>query len=125
MGIRTRNLQNAIIHLKAPGTVTAAADKDVAVAPFDGFITNIFAKCTDGGSGVTNSIADVNYQGTSIFGSDAVKLTFASTTGVVSYGAVSSSSVSVTAGGHFTLDVDSISTSPKTSRCISLSAKPR
>ena len=112
MGIRSKNLHHHIITLRSAGTLTAATDKDVAKALFSGFITNIVGKVTSGGTGATNTIVDVNLNGTTLF-SAATKITFASTTGVASYSALSSEPVSVTYGSMFTLDVDSIASAPK------------
>lgn len=111
MGIRVKNLHNHIITLRSAGTLTAAANKDVAKAAFSGYITNIVGKVTSGGTGATNTIVDVNLNGTTLFAA-ATKITFASTTGVASYSALSSEPVSVTYGSMFTLDVDSISSAP-------------
>jgi len=109
--IKTKNIAHATLYLKAPGTVTAAVAKDVTIVPFDGFISNIVAACASGGTGATNSILDVNYNGTNstIFGA-ATKVTLASTTGVASYSALSSTPFGVTAGAILTLDADSVST---------------
>lgn len=110
--IKDKNLGTAHIILKSSGVNTAATGKDSAFVPFNGFISNIIACCASGGTGATNSIIDVNYIGTTIFGA-ATKITFASTTGVASYSALSSDPYSVTAGATFALDVDSISTNLK------------
>ena len=112
MGIRTKNLHHHIITLRSAGTLTAASDKDVAKALFDGFITNIVGKVTSGGTGSTNTIVDVNLNGTTLF-STATKMTFASTTGIASYSPLSNEPVSVTYGSMFTLDVDSVALAPK------------
>jgi hypothetical protein len=109
--IKVRNRDHEILVLRSPGTLTAAANKDVAMVPFAGFITNIVAKASDGGSGVTNSIADVHLNGTTIFGA-ATKITVTSTTGAVSYSAQTVDPTPVAAGDLLTLDVDSISTAP-------------
>jgi len=109
MGIRTRNLSTTILELQCSGAVTAAANKDALLIPFDGFISNIVAVCASGGTGATNSILDVNYQGTTIF-SAATKITLASTTGVATYSAFTNDPQSVTYGAAMTLDADSVST---------------
>jgi len=110
--IKLRNMDHALIELVAPGTVTAAADKDAAIVPFNGFITNIYANCVSGGTGPTASIADVNKNGTTIFAA-ATKVTFAATTGVATYSAQNVDPTPVSAGDVLSLDVDSVSTSPK------------
>lgn len=109
--IRFKNLGNKTVELSCPGVLTAATNKDSALVPFDGFITNIVASMASGGSGVTSSIVDVNYIGTSIF-NDTTKLTFAATTGTVTYDTLANDPYSVTQGALLTLDVDSISTTP-------------
>lgn len=111
MGIRVKNLQNHVIILRSPGTLTAATNKDVAKAMFNGFISNIVAKVTSGGTGSTNTIADIHLNGTTIFAT-ATKLTFASTTGVASYAKMTTKPTPVTYGSMFTLDVDSIALAP-------------
>lgn len=112
MGIRTKNLHHYIITLRSAGTLTAATDKDVAKALMAGYITNVVGKVTSGGTGSTNTIVDINLNGTTIFAA-ATKITFASTTGVASYSALSSEPIAVTQGSMFTLDVDSIALAPK------------
>jgi hypothetical protein len=110
MGIRTRNLQNHIIVLKVNGTLTAAANKDAAMIPFNGVISNIRAKILTPGSGATNSVLDLNLNGTTVF-SAATKITLAATTGVASYSALSSNPTSLTTGSILSLDADSVPTS--------------
>jgi hypothetical protein len=110
MGIRVKNLHNYILELTAPGTITAAASKSVKAAPFAGKISNIVASIGTPGSGVTNTVADVHINGTTIFG-DATKVTLASTTGVASYSALATQPTNVAAGDIFTLDLDSVPTS--------------
>ena len=105
MGIRIKNLTNTTLHLRSAGTLTAATDKDVAKVPFDGFISNITGGVVGAGTGSTNTIADIHYLGTTIFAT-ATKLTFAATTGVMSSSLVST--LSVTAGAYFTLDIDQV-----------------
>lgn len=111
MGIRVKNLTNIIIPLRVSKTLTATVNADCAIIPFDGRISNIFAKCTSGGTGKTHSILDVNLNGTSIFGA-STKITLASTTGTPSYSALSSTPLNVTAGSILSLDVDQVSTNP-------------
>jgi len=111
MGIRTKNLHHHVITLRCAGTLTAAANKDIAKALMSGFITNVVGKMLTPGSGSTATIVDVNLNGTTIFDA-ATKMTFAATTGVASYSALSSEPISVTYGSMFSLDVDSISTNP-------------
>ena len=122
--IRIKNTAQQTLVLKVPGIATAAANKDSILIPFDGFISNIVACCASGGTGATNSILDVNYIGSTIFGTDAVKVTIASTTGVATYGAVSSP-FSVTFGAILSVDVDSISTNLSgTSIMVTISKTP-
>ena len=109
MGIRVKNLSNIVIALRAAGTLTATANKDCAKVPFTGMISNIVAKIADGGSGATNTIADLNLNGTTLF-SESTKITLASTTGVASYGALTTDPTPVTYGSILSLDVDQIST---------------
>lgn len=109
--IKLGNVAQQVITLVAPGTVTAAANKDMAIVQFNGVLQNIYAACVSGGTGVTNSIADVNLNGTTIFGS-ATKITFASTTGTATYGTLTTDPTPVVAGDVISLDVDSVSTSP-------------
>lgn len=116
--IKPQNVAYQIINLCAPGTVAAAADKDAQIVAYSGWITNIFAFCISGGTGATNSIADVNLNGTTIFAS-ATKVTYASTTGVATYGTFTTDPTPVAAGDVISLDVDSISTSPK-GLCVQL-----
>jgi hypothetical protein len=110
MGIRVKNQSHYILRLACPGTLTAAANKDVNIAPFAGKITNIYAAVLSGGTGVTNSIADVNINGTTIF-SQAPKITITSTSGTIVYSTLSSQPTNVAAGDMFTLDLDSVGTS--------------
>jgi hypothetical protein len=109
MGIKIKNLDHLPLTLSLPGIATAATDKTAIQVPFNGFLAAINAVCASGGTGSTNSIVDIHYQGTTIF-STAPKVTFTATTGVVAYGALTSDPLSVTAGAVMTLDVDSIST---------------
>ena len=110
--IKPQNVAYQLIKLCAPGTVTAAADKDASVVQYAGFIQNIFANCISGGTGATSSIADVNLNGTTIFAS-ATKVTFAATTGTATYGTFTTDPTQVAAGDVISLDVDSVATSPK------------
>jgi hypothetical protein len=112
MGIRVRNLHNYIIVLKAAGALTAAADKDCAKVPFSGVISNVVGKIATPGTGATNTILDVNLNGTTIFGA-ATKVTFASTTGLASYSALTSNPTNVTFGSMLTLDADAVPTGGK------------
>jgi hypothetical protein len=109
MGIKVKNLDHLPIQLAVPGVVTAAANKIAAQVPFDGFLAAINAICASGGSGASDSIMDLNYNGTTIF-STSPKITFASTTGVVSFGALTTDPLPVTAGSVLSLDADSVST---------------
>ena len=109
MGIKIKNLDHLPLVLSLPGIATAAADKDVIQVPFNGWLAGINAVCSSGGSGATNSIIDINYCGTTIF-SAATKVTIASTTGVVTYSALTTDPLPVTTGATMSMDVDSIST---------------
>lgn len=111
MGIRVKNQHQYMINLSIPGTaVTAATNKACAIIPFPAKISNVYATCSSGGSGSTNSIVDVNLNGTTIF-SAATKITFAATTGVATYSALSNNPTNVTAGSIISLDTDAVSTS--------------
>lgn len=112
MGIRVKNLGNYVMNLVAPGTITAATGKDLAVAPFAGYIVNCYATISDGGTGVTSSVVDIHKNGVTVF-KTATKMTFVATTGVCTYSTFFTTALSVSAGDVFQLDVDSIATSPK------------
>jgi hypothetical protein len=108
MGIRTKNLHNIIIPLKCRSTLSATTDKDCAKVPFSGFITNI-AGAVGTADGSTNSVIDINLNGTTIF-ADATKVTIAKTTGVFTYSALSTTPTAVTYGSVLSLDIDSCGT---------------
>jgi len=110
--IKIRNLDHVLLQLKSPGTVTTGTEKDAAIVPFNGFITNVYAAAVSGGTGPTASIVDVNKNGTTIFAT-AVKVTIAATTGVATYSAQNTDPTPVAAGDVLSIDVDSIATSPK------------
>lgn len=118
MGIRIKNLHNYILDLVYPGTVATGSNKAVAVAPFAGKISNVFATMSDPGTGATSAVFDVNKNGTTIF-SAATKITVAATTGVQSYSALTSEPTNVAAGDIFTLDCDTKSTTG-TNACVSI-----
>lgn len=107
MGIRVKNLTNYIIPLKVSKTLGVTLNVDCAIVPFDGRISNIFAKCSAGGTGTTHSILDVNLNGSTIFAA-ATKVTLAATTGTPSYSALTSTPLNVTAGSVLSLDVDQV-----------------
>jgi hypothetical protein len=109
--IKIRNLDHVLLELKVPGAVTTGTEADAALVPFDGFITNIFAKAVTGGTGSTPSVVDVNKNGTTIFAT-ATKITIAATTGAASYSAQNVDPTPVAAGDLLSLDVDSIAGSP-------------
>lgn len=106
--INTRNLGTYHLHLRSLGTVTAAANKDAAVVPFDGFIANIVATFSTV-TGNTNSVIDLHYLGTTIFGA-ATKITVSTLSTIPSYSTLSSNEFGVTAGSILSMDVDSVST---------------
>jgi len=111
MGIRVKNLHNYICELKVTKTLTATQNAAVDKIPFSGFITNIVAKVSDGGTGSTASFVDIHKNGVTIF-DQATKMTFAATTGTVSYSTLSGTVGIVSAGDMLSLDIDSISTAP-------------
>lgn len=105
MGIRVKNLQNYVYTLRAPGAITAAANKDCCVIHFNGWISNVYAKQSVAGSGSTTCVVDIHNNGTTIFAT-SVKITCVATTGVISYSTLSSQPYAVTAGDILSLDVD-------------------
>lgn len=106
--IHTRNLGSEICRLTLPGTQsTTGIAQAVAVIPFDGYISNIYAKCVSQASTAEASF-DINVEGTSIL--DTTKLTCSA--GVVGYGTHSVDPVAVTAGSILSLDVDTPSDNP-------------
>ena len=106
--IKTRNLGDYKIHLKAAGEVAAGANKDVAKVPFDGWLANVVASFSSI-TGNTNSVVDINYLGTSIFGGTA-RITLSTLSNTPTYNTLSTDPLPVTAGSLFTMDVDSVST---------------
>jgi hypothetical protein len=108
--IRVKNLEHFVIPLHVPGTISAGASKACAVVPFPGKIVNIYAKQGTAGGGDTNTIADLNLNGTTIFDT-SVKITTAATSGTVTYSALDSRPTDVAAGDILTLDVDQAGTS--------------
>ncbi len=107
MGIRTKNLEHVILRLRHIKTLSATLNVDMATIPFNGRISNVTGTIVTPGTGATNNVLDINYLGTTIFAT-STKLTLAATTGVATASAVST--VSVTAGAYFTLDLDSVAT---------------
>jgi hypothetical protein len=112
MGIRIRNLHNFVISLKYTKTLTATVEQDVSVVPFAGFISNIVAKLGNTGSGSTNSVVDINLNGTTIF-STATKITLAATTGVATYSPLATKPTALAAGDVISMDIDQISVAPR------------
>jgi hypothetical protein len=106
--IRKKNLSHEVFTLKTLGSVTAATNKDGFIVPFDGFISNLYGLCSTI-TGNTNSILDINKNGTTIFGA-AVKCTFTTGSVTASFSALTSNPTSVSAGDLITLDADSVST---------------
>jgi hypothetical protein len=106
MGIRIKNLHNYILRLRVNSTLSATTDKDCVVAPFAGQISNVFSTFTTLGT-AAHPILDVHKNGTTIF-SASTKITGTTTSGVMSYSALSSPNVD--AGDIFTLDVDTSGT---------------
>jgi hypothetical protein len=109
MGIRTKNLHNIVLPLLARNTLSATINKDIAKVPFSGYISGVVCKVMTPGSGATNTIMDVNLNGTTIF-ADATKITMASTTGVCTYSALATKPTPVTYGSIISLDIDSCGT---------------
>jgi hypothetical protein len=109
MGIKIKNLDHLPLTLGVQGIATAASNKDIVQVPFDGFLAAVNAVCASGGTGATDSIIDIHVLGVTIF-STAPKITFTSTSGAVTYGALTTDPLPVTAGTTISLDVDSIST---------------
>jgi hypothetical protein len=119
MGIRTKNLQNTELQLVDPGVVAAANDQAAVRVPFDGYISNIVARCATYGTGSTSStVADVHKNGTTIFGS-ATKVTLSSE-GAVTYSTMSATPTPVSAGDILTLDVDSVAIGSPTDLVVSV-----
>jgi len=111
VGLKVQNLDEYVITLRSAGTLTAAVNKDCAISPIKGWLRNLFAIIETPGTGATATTLDVNLNTVSIFSSSGISL--AATTGVATYGALSSDPLAVAAGDVFSLDIDGISTSPK------------
>lgn len=107
MGIRIKNLHNYVISLKHAGTLSATTNKDVAVVPFAGKISNIYAYCAAGSAAYP--IADIHLNGTTIFGA-STKITVATGTNLASYSALSAQPTNLAAGDVLTLDIDTAGT---------------
>jgi hypothetical protein len=107
MGIRVKNLHNAVLSLRSAGTLTAATNKDIAIVPFAGCISNICALSSTHGVGSTDTVVDINKNGTTIFGA-ATKITLDGGTTTVSYSALTSQPTMVAAGDVLTMDIDSV-----------------
>jgi hypothetical protein len=114
MGIKVRNVDEAILNLNIPGTLTTSL-KACAAVPFPGWIKNVNAKLLTAGTGVTATTLDININGTSIHSSTGITIT--ATTGVVTHGAYSTDPAPVAAGDLITLDVDGISVAPANLCC--------
>lgn len=69
-------MSNDVLHLQSVGTLTAAAGKAFAVAPYDGVIKKISGKVGTAPTGAT-LIVDVNKNGTTIFTTQANRPTVA------------------------------------------------
>lgn len=108
--IKIRNISQQVIQLPISGTLTAVINKVLAVMPFAGWISNLKGVCLNPVNGVTTSVLDINKNGTTIFSS--TKMTIASTTGVVAFGALSTDPVQVAAGDIISVDVDDVGESP-------------
>ena len=111
MGIKVRNLDHQVIEFTLNKTLSATLNAGIAKPFFSGFISDISAVIQTPGSGATNTVLDVNLNGTTIF-SAATKITLASTTGVASYSDLTATPTQVTYGSILSLDVDSVSTNP-------------
>jgi len=114
MGIRLRNLDEAILDCFVPGNASAGV-KFRAVVPFRCEVSNIFANL--GTAGITgNMITDVNRRpaggaSATIF-STATKITFATTATVATYSAVLAAQKVFEAGDEIEVEIDSIHTTP-------------
>ena len=105
--IKHKNLGSFLLQFCIASTISATATAiAMAVAPFTGFITNIFATIGVTASGVATTRLDINKNGTSIYSSSITQLTFVGTNATVSYGTLSTDPVSVNAGDVITVDVD-------------------
>jgi hypothetical protein len=111
MGIKVKNLDNYVLTFKYNKTLTATLNQDVQLVPFSGFISNVVGRIGSGGTGVTNTIIDLNYEGSTIFGA-ATKITFAATTGVASYSDLTTKPYHVTYGAMMSIDIDQIAANP-------------
>jgi hypothetical protein len=107
MGIRIKNQHHHILTLKASLTLSATTNKDFALVPFAGKISNIYATCSTVGTGNTNSIIDINKNGTTIF-SQAPKITISTQSTTVSYSTFTSQPTDVAAGDIISMDIDSV-----------------
>ncbi len=108
--IDARRQSDYIVHLRAPGTQTAATNKDFGILPFACELIGIIARL--GTAGTTGSqICDVNKNGTTIF-AKAAKITFATTvatpTAFASDETAVSAPVQFAEGDNISFDVDSI-----------------
>lgn len=110
MGIKIRNLDEYTLALKMGGTITTTGiDQSVSEpAPFAGFITNIYATVAKAKNGVTTMVLDLTKNGTTVFSSTVTQLNFVGTTGLCTYGALTTDPIAVAAGDFFALDVDAI-----------------
>lgn len=99
MGIRLRNLEEQAIVLVKPGVQTAQIDADINYADFDGWIANIWGELSDPG-GVGSQITDLNKNGVTVFGTDAVKITHGTDVTPVVFTGVGLNDA--TAGGDYT-----------------------
>lgn len=95
------------LQLVRGGTLSATLGSlAVAIAPFAGFIRNIYAAVGSAVNGTIPLKLDVNKNGTTIFAATDTQISFAGTTGAASYGTFTTDPPQVAAGDVFTLDVD-------------------
>jgi hypothetical protein len=105
--LKHKNVGFYDLDLVVPGTMSATlSGRAGSVAPFAGFISNIHAKVFVPQDGTISTKLDVNKNSTTIFAAETTQISLAGTTGVASYGALTTDPIQVAAGDLFTVDVD-------------------
>lgn len=99
-------MSSGIINLASVGTLTAAAGKDFAVAPFGGVVKKIAARVGTAPTGAT-LIVDINKNGTTMFTTQANRPTIA-ISGTTATMAGNPEVVTFAAGDLLSIDIDQI-----------------
>lgn len=121
--IRLYNQDEFLVKLVALGTQSTGTNKDIFIAPFDGYIVGIVGLL--GAAGTTGTqISDVLIEGTTIF-SGATRINFASGSRTATYGTLSTVPPLFSYGDVLRLDVTQIHTTAASNLQVLLAIRRR